>query len=136
MPRTNLVLLCLALLLGSATLVPCAALSTPSTHDQPDFHAVAPGISRGGAPTVAGLQRPRALGVHTVIDLRISPRQARREKAEAQRLGFTWINLPMGSDPPTERQGSTLLSTLGRAPQEPVRGGGNSPRPSADGIGL
>lgn len=86
----------------------------------PNFHTVAPGIFRGGAPTLAGLRKLRTMGVHTVVDLRISPRQVKQEKAEAQRLGFTWINLPMGSNPPTQRQVSTLLSTLHHAPQEPV----------------
>lgn len=88
--------------------------------DLPNFHTVAPGIYRGAAPTIAGLRRLRALGVKNVIDLRISPRLVRQEKREAQRLGFHWINLPMGSDPPTARQVVTLIATLKRAPQEPV----------------
>ncbi len=88
--------------------------------DLPNFHTVEPGIYRGAAPTEAGLRRLRAMGIRTIIDLRISPRQVRRERAEARRLGFTWINLPMGSDPPTGREVSTLLATLKRAPQQPV----------------
>src|SRR5579871_1677776 len=86
----------------------------------PNFHPVAPGIWRGGAPTVAGLYQLRARGIRTIIDLRISPRLVRQEKAKAQRLGFHWINLPMGSDPPTAREVATFLATLQRAPQEPV----------------
>lgn len=86
----------------------------------PNFHAVDPGIYRGGAPTAQGLQKLKALGVHTIIDLRISPRLVRVEKAKAQQLGFTWLNLPMGADPPTTRQVSTFIATLNRAPGEPV----------------
>ncbi len=93
------------------------ALAAP---DLPNFHAVAPGIWRGAAPTEAGLARLKAMGVRTVIDLRISPRLVRREGAEARALGFHWINLPMGADPPTPKQVATFLSTLGRAPGEPV----------------
>ena len=88
------------------------------SRDLPNFHTVAPGIYRGAAPTPGGLTRLRSMGVRTIIDLRYAP--VRQEKAEAQRLGFRWINLPMGADPPTPRQVSTLLTTLKRAPQEPV----------------
>jgi protein tyrosine/serine phosphatase len=88
--------------------------------DLPNFHTVAPGVYRGAAPTVAGLQRLRAMGVHTVIDLRIAPKTVAKEKADAERLGFTWINLPMSEDPPTAKQVDTLLSTLKRASHDPV----------------
>jgi protein tyrosine/serine phosphatase len=81
---------------------------------------VAPGIYRGAAPTVAGLNELRARGIHTIIDLRISPKRVKEERAEAEKLGFTWINLPMGSDPPTSKQVNTFLTTLKRAPTEPV----------------
>ncbi len=90
------------------------------TADLPNFHTVAPGIWRGAAPTVAGLQRLKAMGIHTIIDLRISPDLVKQEKSEALRMGFTWINLPMGSDPPTTGEVSTFLATLKRAPQESV----------------
>jgi protein tyrosine phosphatase (PTP) superfamily phosphohydrolase (DUF442 family) len=90
------------------------------TPDLPNFHTVGPRIWRGAAPTVAGLQKLRAMGVHTIIDLRISPDLVKQEKVEAQQMGFTWINLPMGSDPPTPREVSTFLAALKRAPQEPV----------------
>ena len=88
--------------------------------DLPNFHAVAPGIWRGAAPSEAGLERLKAMGVKTVIDLRISPKLVRREGAEARALGFHWINLPMGADPPTPKQVSTFLSALDQAPGEPV----------------
>lgn len=109
---------CLALLLwlGGGAGVHAGSVKT----DLPNLHTVGPGIYRGAAPTPQGLQKLKAMGVHTIIDLRISPRQVRQEKAEAQRLGFQWINLPMGSDPPTPREVATLLAMLKRAPQEPV----------------
>ena len=88
--------------------------------DLPNFHPVAPGIWRGAAPTQAGLQKLKAMGIKTVIDLRIAPKTVKREGVYARSLGFHWINLPMGSDPPTPKQVSTLLTTLKRAPGEPV----------------
>ncbi|MEO7719501.1 MAG: tyrosine-protein phosphatase [Capsulimonas sp.] len=84
----------------------------------PNFHEVAPGITRGAAPTMAGLQKLKAMGVHTIIDLRYSP--VKKEQAEAKRLGFTWINLPMGAEAPTQKQVATFLATLKKSPDEPV----------------
>ena len=87
----------------------------------PNFHTVAPGITRGAAPTPQGLKALKAQGVQTIIDLRISPRLVRQEAAEAHALGFRFVNLPMGSDPPTPRQVSVFLATLKAAsPQRPV----------------
>lgn len=85
-----------------------------------NFHTVAPGITRGGAPTLQGLQALKGMGVETIIDLRISPRLVTREAAQARALGFRFVNLPMGSDPPTARQVSVFLATLKQAPPRPV----------------
>lgn len=91
-----------------------------STPDLPNFHQIAPGIWRGAAPTEAGLRQLKALGVKTIIDLRIAPKTVKKEGIYARSLGFNWINLPMGSDPPTPKEVSTLLATLKQAPQSPV----------------
>jgi protein tyrosine/serine phosphatase len=88
--------------------------------DLPNFHLVAPGVYRGAAPTPAGLRRLRAMGVRTVIDLRIAPKTVRKEKATAESLGLKFINLPMSEEPPTQSQVDTLLSTLRAAKREPV----------------
>ncbi len=97
--------------------VPTLAADPPGL---PNFHVTAPGIYRGAAPTPAGLQRLKAMGVQTIIDLRIAPKTVRKEGILARSMGFRWINLPMGSDPPTPRQVSTFLATLKQAPAQPV----------------
>ncbi len=102
------------------TLFALCCLPALAAPDIPNLHLVAPGIWRGAAPGEAGLARLKAMGVKTVIDLRISPKLVRREGTEARALGLHWINLPMGADPPTPTQVSTLLSALDRAPGEPV----------------
>jgi len=86
----------------------------------PNFHQVTENIYRGGAPTLQGLKHLKDLGIHTIIDLRISPKLVKVEKERALALGFTWINLPMGSEPPTQKQVDTLLATLAKAADEPV----------------
>jgi protein tyrosine/serine phosphatase len=99
---------------------PFAGKADPPPTDIPNFHTVAPGIYRGAAPTVAGLTDLKAMGVKTIIDLRISPKLVKIEKAEAKAQGFKWINLPMGSDPPTAKEVATFISTLQQAPSQPV----------------
>lgn len=101
-------------------LLALACLPAAAAPDLPNFHPVGPGIWRGAAPTEAGLRQLKAMGIKTVIDLRIAPKTVKREGIYARSLGFHWINLPMGADPPTPRQVSTLLSTLKLAPTEPV----------------
>ena len=86
----------------------------------PNFAQVAPGIYRGGAPTPAGLKSLQALSIHTIIDLRIERALAKAEKKSAEAMGFTWINLPMGKEAPTQRQVDTFLAALAKAPQTPV----------------
>ncbi|BDI29096.1 hypothetical protein CCAX7_11470 [Capsulimonas corticalis] len=108
----------LGLLLLAACLGAVSSSRALAKEDLPNFHDVAPGITRGAAPTPAGLEKLKAMGVHTIIDLRYSP--VKEEKAEAQKLGFTWINLPMGAEAPTPKQVATFLATLKKAPGEPV----------------
>ena len=115
---TILRIICKTLLILICSLLAFAALADDA--DLPNFHTVAPGITRGAAPTEAGLKQLKAMGIKTIIDLRIAPRTVKKEGIEARALGFQWINLPMGGDPPTTREVSTLLATLKQAPQSPV----------------
>ena len=110
------ILICSLGAVFALTVFPTFAASS----DLPNFHPVAPGIYRGAAPTEAGLKQLKAMGIKTVIDLRIAPKTVKKEGIYARSLGFHWINLPMGSDPPTSKQVATLLATLKRAPAEPV----------------
>jgi protein tyrosine/serine phosphatase len=86
----------------------------------PNFHTVTTNITRGAAPTAEGLRGLKARGVKIIIDLRISPKLVKEEKARAAALGFTWVNIPMGAEPPTQKQVDTFLALLARAPKEPV----------------
>ena len=90
------------------------------TADLPNLHSVAPGIWRGAAPTDMGLQQLKAMGVKTIIDLRIAPKTVKLEGEEARSLGFHWINLPMGAEAPTPKEVAALLAVLKEAPQSPV----------------
>ncbi|MBI5832577.1 MAG: tyrosine-protein phosphatase [Armatimonadetes bacterium] len=85
----------------------------------PNFHRVEAGIYRGAAPTAQGLKSLRAVGVKTIIDLRIE--KARHQaKRDAEALGFRWVGLPMGKAAPTKQQVNTLLTTLRDESKQPV----------------
>lgn len=96
-----------------------AAPPRPDT-DLPNFAVVAPGIYRGAAPTPAGLRRLKAMGVRTIVDLRIEKRGQAQEAATAATLGLARLRLPMGREAPTRAQVRTFLATLADPAQRPV----------------
>lgn len=112
----------LLLLVMHSALAPgvCAVSIKKAPAGLPNFHTVAPGIYRGGAPTREGLKALSKMGVRTIIDLRIEKQARLTEKPMAEKMGFTWIHLPMGREAPTRRQVDTFLATLAKAPDKPV----------------
>jgi tyrosine-protein phosphatase SIW14 len=91
-----------------------------SAQEIPNFYATYPYLWHGAAPTEAGLRALKAQGVHTVIDLRISPKKVAAERRFVESLGLRFINLPMSGDPPTNRQIDTFLKTTTNAADQPV----------------
>ena len=57
----------------------------------PRFEQVAPGLFRGGQPTMAGFELLRAKGIRTVINLR----QELDEKVQVEKLGFKYVHIPL-----------------------------------------
>jgi tyrosine-protein phosphatase SIW14 len=91
-----------------------------SEHELPNFHAVAPGLLRGAAPTPEGLETLQKMGVKTIIDLRIAPKTVAKERAQLDKMGVRFINLPMSGEPPTEAQIQTFMKTIADPAQQPV----------------
>jgi tyrosine-protein phosphatase SIW14 len=60
------------------------------------------------------------MGIQTVIDLRISPHKVAKEGAFVRSEGLTFVNIPMGSDPPTPRQEQKFLQIVSQARTHPV----------------
>ena len=102
--------------------VSSAPVVTPevSAHDLPNFHAVTQTLLRGAAPTPAGLESLQKMGVKTIVDLRIAPKTVAKERAQLERMGVHFLNLPMSGEPPTEAQIQTLLKTIADPSQQPV----------------
>lgn len=86
----------------------------------PNFAVVEPGIWRGAAPTAEGLQKLKALGVRTIIDLRIEKKGQVEEAAAAKALGLNRVRIPMGAEAPTEKQVAQFLALLQKSKTEPV----------------
>lgn len=86
----------------------------------PNFATVQPGIYRGAAPTAEGLTKLKALGVRTVIDLRIEKKGQKEEEAAVKALGLKRVRIPMGAEAPTEKQVAQFLSLLNNSRTEPV----------------
>lgn len=88
--------------------------------DLPNFAVVAPGIYRGAAPTQNGLRRLKALGVRTIIDLRIEKKGQVEEAAAAKHLGLARVRIRMGREAPTKKQLATFLAIVDDPAQQPV----------------
>ena len=91
-----------------------------SKADLPNFHAVTPTLFRGAAPTPEGLEALQKMGIKTVIDLRIAPKTVAKERAQLDRMGVRFLNLPMSGEPPTDKQIQILLATIADPAQQPV----------------
>ncbi len=89
--------------------------------DLPNFAVVDPGLYRGAAPTATGISQLKSMGVHTVIDLRISPKQVATESARVHSLGMTFVNIPLGSEPATPAQQKQFITLVQQAsPQNQI----------------
>lgn len=117
------------LAMQSAVSNSCLAGTTQPAHhygeqkgDLPNFHQVHPYLYRGGEPSVAGLSKLKDMQIKTIIDLRGSPKLVNAEKNAAEALGFKFINLPMSSVPPTDKQVTTFLQEV-----EAAKSGQNGP---------
>jgi protein tyrosine phosphatase (PTP) superfamily phosphohydrolase (DUF442 family) len=79
-----------------------------ATTNIPNFHTVIPDLLRGGQPNPAGFERLAALGVRTVINLRM---EDNTEVALVKRLGMVPVHLPMpDTNPPTPQQLERFLA--------------------------
>ena len=85
---------------------------TKRKHLVPNFHEVHPYLFRSGEPTEAGVQEIKSKGIETIIDLRAETDKSRAERAQAEKLGLKYIQLPMSSEPPTKKQVDTFMKEV------------------------
>jgi protein tyrosine/serine phosphatase len=91
---------------------PGLAASSPAA-DVRNFGEVNDHLYRGAAPSAVGLQELGAMGIKLVIDLRETGRGTSVERAQVEKLGIRYVNIPLRpTSAPTQEEISHLLSLL------------------------
>ena len=83
--------------------------------DLPRFHQVHSYFWRGAAPSYAGIDRLKQLGVKTVIDLRRSEDRIAAERQYVEAQGIKYVSLPMGNFIPSLQKQQTFLQIMQNA---------------------
>ena len=82
-----------------------------------NFGVVDQKVLRGAQPSAVGILILRALGVGTIIDLRLPDQVWAPEKAEAVKSGILYTNLPMESaTAPSREQVNAILAAIASSP--------------------
>jgi protein tyrosine/serine phosphatase len=93
-PRALIALAMLLLPLSAQAMSPAQALAELSGANGPErFAVVREGLYRGGQPTPHHLALLRAVGVDTILNLRLGYGSAHAEAAEAARLGMRAVDV-------------------------------------------
>jgi uncharacterized protein (TIGR01244 family) len=104
-------------------LLASAALAQSELHykELPNFHQVNAGLSRGAQPGEGGIQKLAALGIKTVLNLRVADERSRAEETEARAAGMRFFNIPMeGLDRPRDEQVEHALEIINDPANQPV----------------
>ena len=78
-------------------LLACAAIAQTPVADSslPNFHQVNQQLFRGAQPRPGGLQRLKALGIKTIVNLRGQGENTRAEEQEARSLELRFFQVPL-----------------------------------------
>jgi tyrosine-protein phosphatase SIW14 len=94
-----------------------------SQEDLPNFHAVHAYLFRGGAPTLSGMRKLKALGVKTIVDFRLRPSTLSAERYYVELLGMRYVNLPIpNTSIPSPSKHLQFLSIVDAARTDPAQG--------------
>ncbi|MBA3804594.1 MAG: tyrosine-protein phosphatase [Acidobacteria bacterium] len=97
------------------------AQTEPRYRGLPNFHQVNQGLYRGAQPREGGIQKLAALGIKTVLNLRMADERSRAEEQEARAAGLSFFNIQMeGLDRPKDEQVKHALEIIGDPANQPV----------------
>lgn len=99
---------------------PLSQVSPVESRDLPRFHRVHSYFFRGAAPSFAGLDELKRMGVKTVIDLRRSQDRINEERKYCGWIGLNYISLPMGDFVPSARTQREFLEVIADAQKNPA----------------
>jgi protein tyrosine/serine phosphatase len=85
--------------------------------DLPRFDQVHSYFWRGAAPTFAGIDALKKLGVKTIVDLRRTPQRIEAERKYCSMIGVNYVSLPMGDFIPSAGKQKSFLKIVSEAAQ-------------------
>lgn len=108
---------------ASLTLLMSLALAQgePSYKELPRFHQVNAHLFRGAQPNEGGIERLKALGIRTIINLRGEDEGTRDEAEQARRAGLRYFNVPLPDlSRPKDEQVERVLNLVNDRANWPV----------------
>jgi tyrosine-protein phosphatase SIW14 len=107
-----------AALLSVALLVGCATRGVSSTNDIPNFGKVNDSLYRGGQPDLKAMRQLKAMGIKSVVNLRMTNDVLKGEQAAATAGLIAYTNIPLPSlSAPTDAQVATVLAAISTMPK-------------------
>jgi tyrosine-protein phosphatase SIW14 len=97
-----------------------SAAQQPAKHVR-NLGQVSSFLYRGGEPSSVGIEELGAMGIKTIIDLRLRSASTYMEKQQVEKLGMKYIGFPLGElSAPTNTQVEQLLTLLIRHDSGPI----------------
>ena len=118
LPRVESVMRIAAALLSVGLLLGCATRGISATNGIPNFGKVSDSLYRGAQPDHAAMQRLKAMGVKSVINLRMTNDLWNLEQAEATAGSMSYTNIPLDAlSAPTDAQVASVLAAISLMPK-------------------
>ncbi len=87
----------------------------------PNFHQVNPQLYRGAQPKAGGLQKLKAIGIKTIVNLRGTDDQTQAEGETARTLGLRYFSIPLpGFSAPDDQEVQRALDIINAVDNQPV----------------
>jgi uncharacterized protein (TIGR01244 family) len=85
-----------------------------------NYNRTTPDIATSGAIGQGGLEHLKNLGFKSILDLRTEPEGTAQERQQASALGFSYANIAIGQEAPTDRQLARFSSLVENGDQYPL----------------
>jgi tyrosine-protein phosphatase SIW14 len=87
----------------------------------PNFHQVNAQLYRGAQPKAGGLEKLKAMGIRSIVNLRGPGESTQDENADARALGLRYYDVPLPEfSQPSDTQVQQILDIINTAENQPV----------------